>query len=318
LKVDRGYEDYRKMLDEAKPDIVSVAPRWLDQHCEMVIAAAERGIHVYMEKPMCRSLEEADQMVAACEKNNVKLAIAFQTRYSPKLPVVRDLIDSGAIGRVLELRGRGKEDSRGGGEDLWVLGSHIMNLMHYFGGEPTWCFARVLENGIAVTKEHVRPGNEGIGPLAGDSVSAMYGFDRSITGYFNSQRRASPGGTGRFALQILGEAGQIEVLTGFVPPVHLLRDPMWSPGRSGQRWEPVSSLGVGKEEPASDTGLHSGNLVACRDLMEAIEQDRQPEANMYEGRMSVQMIAAVFESHRQNQPVPLPLTTRQNPLTLWK
>ena len=81
LHVDRGYADYRKMLDEVKPDIVSVAPRWLDQHRDMVVAAAQRGVHIYLEKPMCRSLEEADDMVAACEKSNVKLAIAFQTRY---------------------------------------------------------------------------------------------------------------------------------------------------------------------------------------------------------------------------------------------
>jgi len=137
LKLDekQAYLDYRKMLDEVKPDVVSICQRWLDKHHEMVVECANRGIHIYLEKPMCRSLEEADAMVEACEKNKVKLAIAHQTRYSPKLPVVKKLIDDGVIGKVLEYRGRGKEDRRGGGEDLWVLGTHVFNLINYFGGE---------------------------------------------------------------------------------------------------------------------------------------------------------------------------------------
>lgn len=172
LKAPKGFSDYRKMLDEVKPDIAAVGPRWIDQHHDMVMAAVERGIHVYMEKPFCRTLEEADAIVAACESKKVKLAIAHQTRWSPKLQTVSDVLQEGAIGDILELRGRGKEDRRGGGEDLWVLGSHIMNLIHYFGGSPRWCFATVLQDGEPVTKQHVAPGNEGIGALAGDrSVS---------------------------------------------------------------------------------------------------------------------------------------------------
>ncbi len=108
LHVSKGYADYREMLDKEKPDIVSIAPRWLDEHCDMVVAAAERGVHIYQEKPMCRTLAEADRMVAACEKHKVKLAIAFQTRYSPKLQAAHELIWDGQLGEILELHGAGK------------------------------------------------------------------------------------------------------------------------------------------------------------------------------------------------------------------
>ena len=43
--------------------------------------------------------------------------------------MARDLIEAGRIGQVLEIRARVKEDQRGGGEDLWVLGSHVLDLM---------------------------------------------------------------------------------------------------------------------------------------------------------------------------------------------
>lgn len=309
----KGYGDYRAMLDEQKPDIVAVCPRWLDQHRQMVVACAERGAHMYMEKPLCRTLDEADAMVEACRAKNVKVAIAFQTRYSPRLRAVWELIHEGALGRILELRGRGKEDARGGGEDLWVLGSHIMNLMHHFGGEPTWCFAHVTEGGEPVAKKHVKEGREGIGPLAGDVVAATYALSNGATGYFNSHRNAAQGGN-RFGLRIYGERGVIEILTGYLPAVHYLPDPLWSPGRSGTAWTPVSSAGVGKPEPLKDGAAHAGNLLACRDLIAAIEQDRQPEASIYEGRTTVEMIAGVFESHRVGAAVAFPLKNRGNPL----
>jgi len=315
LKTSNGFRDYRKLLDEARPDFVSICPRWLDAHRDMLLAAAERGIHVYMEKPFCRTLEEADEIVAACEKHKIKLAIAHTTRYSPRLQAVRDLIYDEKIGQILELRGRGKEDHRGGGEDLWVLGSHVMNLMHQFGGEASWCFATVTQDGHPIRKEDVQPGNEGIGPLAGDALQAMYGMQDGITGFFASRRRANGGGR-RFGLQICGSKGIIEIGTGYLPYVYYLPDPSWSPGRTAKKWLPVSSVGVGKEEPYKDASHVAGNVVACRDLIAAVEEDRLPECNQYEARTTVEMIAAVFESHRLGRPASMPLKNRQNPLTL--
>lgn len=128
------YADFREMLKKERPNIVSVADRHLDLHHDMVIACAEAGASVFLEKPMCRNLVEADAMVAACEKHHVKLAIAFQTRYSPRLHV-KDLVADGRIGQLLEMRGRGKEDSRVGGEDLMVLGTHILDLMRMIAGK---------------------------------------------------------------------------------------------------------------------------------------------------------------------------------------
>lgn len=314
LNSPKSFADYRQMLDETKPDIVGIGPRWTDQHRDMVLAAAERGIHIYMEKPMCRTLEEADQMIAACDKKDVKLAIAHQTRYSPKLHVVREMIEDGRIGKLLELRGRGKEDERrGGGEDLWVLGSHIMNLMHYFGGEPNWCFAVVRQGDKPITKANVSEGNEGLGPLAGDNLAAMYGMDNGVTAYFASVREKTGG---RFGLQIFGSKGIIEILTGHLPAIHFLADPTWSPGRSGAKWVAVSTSGPGQPEVLKDSGLHGGNVLAVQDLIKAIEEDRLPECNIYEARMTVEMISAVFESQRVGGPVPLPLKNRKNALAM--
>lgn len=313
----KGFADYRAMLNEIKPDLVAVAPRWLDQHRDMVVAAAEVGTRgIYLEKPMCRSLAEADEMVAACEKNGTKLAIAFQTRYSQKLPVVENLIADGTLGDLLEIRARGKEDRRGGGEDLWVLGTHMFNLMHHFAGQPQWCSASVYQDGHPVTKADVHDGAEGIGPLAGDSVHAMYRLESGVTGYFDSTRNGG-GSPTRFGLQIFGTKGIVQMFnTGHIPDVYFLPDSSWSPGRSGVEWIPVTSAGIGKPEPLPNAGLHGGNILAVRDLINSIEEDRQPLTSIYAARTATEMIVAVFESHRLAKRVDFPLANRQNPLTM--
>lgn len=313
----RGYADYREMLAKEGLDLVAIGPRWLDQHRDLCLAAAEHGCHIYMEKPFCRDLEEADEIVQACEMRHCKLAIAHQTRWSPPIHVARREIKNGLIGRVLELRGRGKEDaSRGGGEDLWVLGSHIMDLMRFFAGNPLSCYATVLNQGHPATRADVAPGNEGIGPLTGDAITATYQFPDGVTGYFGTYRAAA-GNPSRFGLTIYGTEGVIEVLTGHPSPCQVLLDSSWSPGRSGKSWTKISSAGVGQPEPLASTGLHGGNVLAVNDLIDCIAApDRQPQCSMYDARWTVEMIAAVFESHRVGGPVRLPLESRVNPLSL--
>jgi len=311
----RGYADYREMLDKERPHIVAVCPRWTDQHRDIVLACAEHGCHMYMEKPFCRTLGEADEMIQACEMRHLKLAVAHISRYSPQLDVIRRLIQAGEIGDVLEIRARGKEDNRGGAEDLWVLGTHVLDLMRAFGGNPESCFGSLHINGQRVTREHVHPGNEGLGPMAGDRVDAMYRFQSGITGYFSSQKGA--GGTpSRFGLRILGSKGMIDHASGYANPAFLLNDAGWGLSKESGNWKTITSSGIDKPEPITVSGYDGGNPAAARDLIEAIEQDRQPKCSMYTARGAIEMVLAVFESHRLNAPVNMPLDCRENPLGL--
>jgi predicted dehydrogenase len=313
----QGFADYREMLDKTRPDLVSIGPRWLDQHRDMVVAAAERGVRgIYLEKPLCRTLDEADLMVAACEKHGVKFAMAHQTRYSPKIPIIAELIESGVLGRILEFRARGKEDRRGGGEDLWVLGTHVLDLVHRFGGAPTSCSATVWQSGRPIGPGDVVEGAEGIGPLAGDEVHAAYRLAGGAVAYFDSVRDAG-GQPSRFGLRLFGSKGVLELHnTGYLPDVRLLADSSWSPGRTGKPWQSVSSAGVDKPETLPDGSLHAGNVAAVKDLIASIEKDRQPIANLATARTATEMIVAVFESQRLGRPVTFPLANRANPLAM--
>jgi predicted dehydrogenase len=280
------------------------------------VACAQVGASVFLEKPMARTLEEADEMVRACETHHVKLAIAHQTRSSPRLKVIRDLIAGGRLGDLLELRGRGKEDQRGGGEDLMVLGTHLFDLMRLLAGEPRWCFARIHQDGKPATKADVRAGGENMGPILGDALHATYGFDRGVIGSFGTHR-AKVGAGSRYGLWIHGTKGVVYVATGSLPRASFLDDPSWTSDGGKKPWQEISSAGLGKPEPLADGGLvGQGNVWIVQDLMEAIEKDRQPLGSMYDGRAALEMILAVYESHRLKGPVDLPLTNRKHPLTM--
>ncbi len=333
LGAKNAYADYRQMLQKERPQVVSVAPRHLDQHRDMVIACAEAGASIFLEKPMCRTLQEADEMIAACERHHVKLAIAFQTRYSPRLQRIKDLITDGRLGDLLEMRGRGKEDARAGGEDLMVLGTHIMDLMRLLAGDARWCSAQVGVVGPAnpsppgrgagvrvtpITKADIREGPEGIGPLAGNHVQALYTFDRGVVGHFASVRCTRvKGQTDRFGLTIHGTRGVIQLTTGSLPPCYFLDEPSWFPGQSRASWQPITSQGLGKAESLKDGGLGQGNVWIAQDLLQAIERDRQPKASMYDGRAALEMILAVYESARTRAAVELPLRNRRHPLAMF-
>ncbi len=318
LKLSKGFADYRVMLAEAKPDIVAIAPRFIDEHRDMALVAVAAGVRgIYSEKPLCRTPAEADEIVSACERRQVKLAVAHVGRYHPALPVVERLVKEGGIGRLLEMRARGKEDSRGGALDLWVLGSHVLNIATVFGGRPVACSGALLQNGRPVVRSDVKEGDEGVGPLAGNEVHARFEMERSVPLFFDSVQNAGEKAAG-FGVQLIGTKGIVDLRSDREPFAQLLAGSPFLPADAPRQWVPISSAGVGKPEPLAEL-KDAGNrhLFAGRDLLAAMRENRPPLCSAQDGRVVIEMIYAVFESHRLNgQRVTLPLKTRQNPLAM--
>ena len=81
LKVDKAFSDYQQMLAEVRPELVAICSRYVDVHKEMALAAVAAGARgIYMEKPFCRTPAEADEIIAACKRRGVKLAVAHLRR----------------------------------------------------------------------------------------------------------------------------------------------------------------------------------------------------------------------------------------------
>ena len=316
------YTDWRKMLADEKPDVVVICMRHVDCHAEMAIAAAEAGAQgIFIEKPFVQTPAEADAVIAACQKAGTKLVCGFVNRYSETFARVREMIDDGRIGQLLELRGRGKEDARGGGEDLWVLGSHILDMMASLGGAPQWCQASVSEGGRLITKADAIEGPEGLGRIAGDAIHAMWGLADGPIGFFSSVREAGlkqpP-----FGLMLIGSSGSIHIRSDQMPHAFIRRVPLWRVDRDVP-WQPILPDGTLLKDASEAASVSNDERSAERaswgrravvDLLDAIREDREPETGMFASRRVVEMTASVYASALTGERVSLPLTSRENPL----
>ncbi len=312
LGVQNAYADYREMLQKEKPDLVSHGPRWVENRLEMMTAVAQAGAHLYMEKPMAESLEEADAMLAVAEKHNIKIALAHQVRPAPAAAHLKKLLAEGLIGDVLEIRTRGKEDARAGGEDLMVLGTHCMYMMRFIAGDAQWCFARVTQNGKDITADDRRAATEPLGPVAGDTIHATFAFANGVQGHFASQKNKEKGG-GRFAMTIFGTKGVVTFPLSADPPIQYLADPQWYPGKPDTSWQPIPGA-PSNSDPSGLKGGEASNKRIVEDLLKAVESNGQSMVSGYEGRAALEMILSIYASHLAGARLALPLKDRKHPL----
>ena len=303
----RAYAGYREMLEKEKPDIVGIFTRWPDQRLPMVRACAESGAHVIMEKPFAATLEDADAMVRVAAEHRIHIQVGHTTRTSAVVRRMGELLKSGEIGDLLEIRARGKEDRRAGGEDMMVLGSHLFDLMRMFAGDPEWVFAHVTRDGIEVGRSDFRRGTEPVGPIAGNQIAAMFAFPGGVHGYFASKTGKQTNGP-RFAFTACGTKGMLFLPLSFnqagMRPA-ILRSESWLTGRGAGEWQPL-------EPPMEDREAANASMVA--DLLAAIENNREPACSARDGLWTIEMVGGVYQSQLARRPIVLPLRDRRSPV----
>ncbi len=142
------YTDYAVMFREAGLDAVIInTPHAL--HLEMVLAAAEHGLHVLVEKPMATTVTDCDRMIQACRDAGVSLVIGQIQHFLPEKLAAEDVLAGGELGRVLMIRDYRTTDYRPGTRPEWFfsesmagggalmnIGGHCLDRSIWFGGAP--------------------------------------------------------------------------------------------------------------------------------------------------------------------------------------
>ncbi|MBI5186781.1 MAG: Gfo/Idh/MocA family oxidoreductase [Nitrospinae bacterium] len=279
-KVKKLYADYKEMLSAEKPDIVCVAA-WTNLHKEMVIAAAESGAKgIFCEKPIAINSRDGQRMVDICGKRGVMLSINHERRYEYRYQKAKELVDSGAIGSLKAIIGNAlssggvkAEVKKWGGGGYFHDGTHLIDLLLYFGGDIKW-----------VSGFEDRPhGKNYIEETAG-----------AVLAFRNGAMAFVEGGGGRkyfsFELDIQGTTGRI--IIGNATNEYYTIAP--SPRYSGftELEKRVPPFGYTKEP--------SRNMFAAgaRDLVDSIENGRTPLSNGEDGLMALKIIEATYRSAR--------------------
>ncbi len=209
------FDDYEKMLDEQRPDIV-IIPTQAPMHHAPTIAAAKRGIHVFCEKPTALNLIEADEMVETCDEYDVKFAINHIKRASPYNRHVLSLIENGEIGDVVLLQATDK-GGRKAGNSLMEMGTHLYDWVRLFGGDVEWTHAHLVQmdgrestfDDIKHTQE-VHPRDRDAGIVLGERGHASFRFKNGIHAdvQYLGQSQTNDNGYG---IDIIGTEGRIAV-----------------------------------------------------------------------------------------------------------
>lgn len=311
-KAPRHYAVYSEMLDKEKPELVSVAPRWTDDHFAMCMAALKAGAHLIVEKPFMQTLAEADQVLALAKEKKRKIAVAHQMRHAPSIQHLKQSLGSGLIGDLLEIRAHGKQDARAGGEDMIVLGTHMFDLMRFFAGDPVWCTAHIMQNAEEITRANVRSASEGIGPIIGNNISAQFAFPNGIVGSFTS-RGNNRETAGHWGLHLVGSKGIVRVTADALPAVWLLKAGSFSDSGKTDQWLRLPddpTVNWTKEQKA----FYGANRRLLEDWLGAIDQDREPLCSGHDGMKAVEMCMGVFDAGLSRARVSFPLKSRKHPL----
>lgn len=326
----RHYATLPEMLADEPPDIVVLCSRHPHDHLPQIAAAADAGCHVYCEKPLSATLLEADRIVELAERNRIRICMAHPSRYALAFRTMKRMLEAGEIGRPLTAYGRGKCDHRGGGEDLIVLGTHILDLQTFFFGPPEYVYADITSDGRGIVKTDRAETVEPIGPAAGDSVFAHFRFPGDVRGIFESRRglydRAS--GMTQMGLAVLGTEGVLSLRfddyqtrtlrisrgPGALEYGRSFEDVPLSEDRVIPDAEPLDYSLCGQKDIPRATFFLEANRFAAWDLVCSIEEDRQPISNAGNARLAQEMIQGIYAAHLSGSMVHFPLEDREHPL----
>jgi predicted dehydrogenase len=270
-----AYSDYRTMFDREKPDIVSVTT-WQSVRAEVTLAAAAAGVRgILGEKPMSASLGEADDMIAACDRHGVKLAVGHQRRFDAQNVEGRRLIADGAIGQPSAMLRRD-------GEGLLNRGTHEIDEMRYLLGDPAplWLIGQVNRR-TDRWERRVR---------CEDRCSAMICFEGGIRGTYESDL-PQPGLRGDV---VYGSDGMLK--RGPEGTLLLLNEK-----RAG--WQTIVPPRVGTDQYQEFIDWLDGKVETHR-------------SEGQHGRVTMEILMAIYESLRIQDVVVFPMKTRENPLDL--
>ncbi len=326
----RHYPTLKSMLEKESPDIVVLCSRHPGDHLEQIRLIANQGCHLYCEKPLTASLEEADQVVKIVESTGIKLALAHPARHDQAFLTMKRMIEAGEIGRPLSVIGRGKCDQRGGGEDLIVLGTHILDLQTFFFGAPTSVLADVRVNGRPATGSDRVDTVEPVGPALGDEVFASFSFPDGVRGIFESRRgllKPDPPAP-LMGLCVIGTGGMLSLRfddgarqpllfsrqTGFPETITGFDEVPLSEDRRIPNAEPLDYSLCGQPDVPRAPWFLEANRFAAWDLIRAIEEDRTPISNVHTARMALEMIYGVYSAHLRREETQFPLSDRVHPI----
>lgn len=271
-------QDYRKMLADVKPDIVSVCV-WVGARREIVETCAKAGVKaIWCEKPFCLSMHDGRAMLEACGQNGVKLAINHQRRFLHAPREAKRLLDEGALGKLVEFMASIPD------WDLMEWGSHWMDMFRFLSGDQPveWIFGQVRCTGKRIKNGHVTE----------EHSAAYMKFKDGTRGLLEGGEALN----GNYAIRIVGTEGMLDL-----------------PHEGKARM----LNGKGWVELQTRSGLHGSEyreedpwMLALKSIVDWMQGGPESTISGRNGLLSTELYLAAYESAKRRDRVDIPLKTQ--------
>ena len=297
-QVDR-YEDYRKMISEhPELELIAIATD-SGKHAEIALYCIDKGINVIVEKPMAMSMKDADEIVRRSKDKNVKVSVCHQNRFNIAVQQMRKALEDGRFGKI----------SHGSINVRWNRGKEYYDQAPWRGKWESdgGCLFNQCIHGIDLLRW-----------MMNDEVDEVYGVTNQV---FHNYLECEDIGMAVVKFKN-GAIGTIEGTVNVYP--RNLEETLYLFGENGtvkiggtstnniDVWDfkDESELDLNNKglQEATSNVYGNGHTSLYADVIDAIQNNREPYVNAIAGRNAVEMILAIYQSAATNKPVKLPLT----------
>lgn len=285
------YTDYHEMLQQEKLDCVHIClPHHL--HYPATKACVEHGVHVFVEKPLARDLQQSEAFVQLAKKHpDVKIGVCLQNRWNETSEKMKEIIDSNTYGKVKSVKGlvawyrpesyyteepwRGKMDEAGGG----VMNNqsiHTLDLLHVFGGQ--------------------------VESLRG-SVAQLSGYEIEVEDTATANLSFANGAKGLFFATITNAVNSsVEIEVHLEKAVFLIKDGLLMKKEANHQQEVIIEDG---KLPGKNFYYGASHIKLIHHFYDCMEEDRSDYVTVEEAFVSMKLIDAIRKSAKTNQAVKL-------------
>ncbi|MBD1391506.1 Gfo/Idh/MocA family protein [Mucilaginibacter glaciei] len=303
------FDDVDQLLAQADVEVVDICvPNYL--HAPVCIKAAKAKKHIIIEKPLAVTLEEADEMIAVCKENNVKLMYAEELCFAPKYERARHLVKEGAVGEVYMLK---QAEKHSGPHTDWFYdidlagGGVIMDMGCHALGWFRWMMPGVQVKDVYATMSTVLHKGRTRGE---DNAVVIVEFENGVTCVAESSWAKHGGMDDRCEIYGTGGVVYADLFQGNSALTY-------SKDGYGYAMEKADTS-QGWSFTIFEEAFNQGYPHELKHFIECVREDKTPLVTGEDGRVVLEIIYAAYASAGLGRKVALPYSAKvAKPIDLW-
>lgn len=291
------YTNYKYMLEQQKPELVSIATE-SGCHAEIAFYCIEHNINVIIEKPVAMSMSDANRLVELSEKYHVKVCACHQNRFNPAVQALRKAVDQGRFGVLshgsIHVRWNRNQEyyDQAKWRGTWENdGGALMNQCIHGIDLLRWMFGGEVEEVYGQTRQRVHHYLE-----VEDIGMAIVKFKNGAVATIEGTTNVYPKNLEE-TLYVFGDHGTVKIGGTSTNNIDV-----WEFEDETQADDVQRNI---KEVTSNVYG--NGHTALFADMIDAVKNDRRPYVDIRDGRNALEIVLAIYKSQKTGLPVRIPL-----------